>query len=173
MTLHERFAHTERLASQGRRMHHPCGEWGLTKLGPFYCAVAVCVVSCVCFLGTPLIYLSTGPRQGMQPWNYLNLVLCALLGGVCIVLVCGGVGMGVSAMIFGFLECIRLLHGWAKSQARHDQQIIFSDFKRLNSLLFLLSILSICSPSSLNPPYAILTILDRRTRGTGEIPKSL
>ena len=40
---HERFAHTERLASQGRHMHHPCGKWALTKLGPFYCAVAVCV----------------------------------------------------------------------------------------------------------------------------------
>ena len=124
---HERFAHTERLASQGRHMHHPCGKWALTKLGPFYCAVAVCVcvVSAFWLLDScdshgcyANIATSGKQRHRMQPWDYLGLVLSALL----MVLVCGGVGMGVSAILFGLFKCIRLLHGWAKSQARHDQQ---------------------------------------------------
>ena len=112
---HERFAHMERLASQGRHMHHPCGKWALTKLGPFYFAVAVCVcvIATLMYLGTPYEKI-----HRMQPWDYLVLVLCALPW----VLVCGGVGMGVSAILFGLFKCIRLLHGWAKSQARHDQQ---------------------------------------------------
>ena len=71
------------------------------SLRPLCCAVA----DAVCFWGT-LFYLGSTP-VGRMPWDqgmlrYLNALLCALL----MFLVCGGVGVGLSGMVFGLLKLL-------------------------------------------------------------------
>ena len=71
----------------------------LLKHGCFWGILAIC------FCGT-LFYLGSTPVGGM-PWDqgmlrYLNALLCALL----MFLVCGGVGVGLSGMVFGLLKLL-------------------------------------------------------------------